>query len=159
MATAASRYSSVEVSAKGYMFLNEISRLTNVSFSRIGYDGRWHNGRRLPRPDTVCIPDEMGLYGDGWRPVRRRHHPDDLWYRGDHYSGRNYSDGVRFAGRLSVQHLFGVRHTNDDGRKAQVFDQSRGIHICGAQFVFGYRADFHVHSNYYWADARLKKTI
>lgn len=74
----------------------------------VGNDGSWNNGCRLSGIDVVRIPNEMGLHSHGRRSICRRYHPYDLWHSCDYHSWQDYSDGVRFGGRFSVQHLFGL---------------------------------------------------
>lgn len=114
MATAASRFNSEEVSVGGGLYFT-LHNKKLISKMYLGFNGSWDNGGRLSGPDIVCIPNKVGLYGDGRCVICGRHHFNGLWHCGDFCSRQNDTIDLRIIGCPDFQYLFGVRYTNDDG--------------------------------------------
>lgn len=90
----------------------------------------------------------MGLYSDGRNAACGPCRVDAVWHPVHVFPQPDVAVGLRVPGSFTLLLLFGLRYTNDDGRQAQVFNQSRGICLCGTEPLHGHYQHLHVHSGH-----------
>lgn len=109
------------------------------------HDGGGHYSGGLSRAHPLRLPDQVGLHGDGRDAAGRPRRPYALRHPVHVFPQSNVAAGVRVPRRAPLLLLSGLRYTDDDGRQAQVLDQSRGVRVRRTEPVHGHHQHLYVH--------------
>lgn len=116
----------------------------------------WRDSSSMYRIDNIRLPNEMGLYNARWSLICGCNYSISVWSHRNVFPWTNNDTDLFVLWCVAVFNLFDIRYSNDDGWKAQIFNQSRRVYLRCVDFVLGHHKYFYSHFVNYWLFQELK---
>lgn len=155
-----SRYKSEEVHLI-FLTCNNFHILFEVSIKYIcidlflGFVCCWLNSGSMLRANNFRVSNQVGLYSTKRNSFRCPDHFHDLWNYSHVFPWQDNEPRLWIHRGTTIFCVLGIRYTTDDGRKTQVFDITRRIHICCPQPLPRHSKYIPLHFDHHWRFSRL----